>query len=151
MCPLRLQPHTLYLLQIKLNWLCVLSMSVKYLCHCCCWDEGEVQGLPFSSLTVADLEGTSPLRPYCISLMHFHTFFPPKRAFCASSAFARNHWFLPYYIIWRASPLACWNLCWSCTHCGQPLRVQLVPALEDRFQFIRTLSEPFWMVSTLCA
>ena len=78
-----------------------------------------MHGLPFSSLMVADWEGTNPRRPYYISLKPFRTLPPPpkkkkKRAFCASSACAWNHRFLASRITWRSSPLACRNLYWSC-------------------------------------
>ena len=75
-----------------------------------------VRGLPSSSSIVTDLEGTSPLRLCCMSLMHRHTNLPPNLPFCASFALASYHWFLAPRTAWRQALLALRNLERSSAH-----------------------------------
>ena len=70
-----------------------------------------VHALPSSSTTVASLAGTSPRRPYCMSLIHFHTFFPPNLPHCASSALLVNQAFFAALTACRASLLTLQKWC----------------------------------------
>ena len=96
---------------------------VKCLLQRCCLHSGVVHGLPSSSSIVTDLEGTSPLRLCCMSLMHRHTNLPPNLPFCSSFALDSYHWFLAPRTAWRQALLALRNLeryqhvLWLATSC----------------------------------